>query len=191
MENLFLVCLVPPASIVEDIDEIRNYISEKYQVYESLKRPAHITLFSPVKLSSEIEETKFFKALNNASFAEPFKQVLKNFNSFAPHTIYIDVQQSTGIMNLQAQISHEIKPLALTTEKNSFKFTPHLTIAFKDIKPAVFTLITDEYKDKKFKREFPVSGFSVYKHIHKRWQPYKEYPFKSPKDKPRPLSLFD
>lgn len=51
MENLFLVCLIPPISIVEDINEIRTYISDKFNVHESLKRPAHITLYPPVKLS--------------------------------------------------------------------------------------------------------------------------------------------
>lgn len=191
MENLFLVCLVPPASIVEDIDEIRNHISEKFNVHESLKRPAHITLYNPVKLSSEEQEKKFFQALADASYADSFSQILLNFNSFEKHTFYLDVEQNAEIMNLQAGIKKELKPLKLLQEKDNFKFTPHLTLAFKDVKPPIMESIIAEFKDKKFKREFLVDGFSVYKHINKRWQPFKHFQFKNPKDKPKPLSLFD
>ncbi|MCZ4222143.1 2'-5' RNA ligase family protein [Pedobacter rhodius] len=191
MENLFLVCLIPPAPIVEDIDEIRNNISEKYSVFESLKRPAHITLYNPVKISSYEQEKKFFKVLEDASYLDAFEQVLRNFSSFAPHTVYIDVVQNDNIMKLQAQIKAALKPLNIIPAKDVMKFTPHLTIAFKDVKLPVYQLIMDEYKDKNFKRTFTVSGFSVYKHLDKRWRPYKEFPFKNPDGQPKALSLFD
>lgn len=191
MENLFLVCLIPPASIIEDIDEIRNNISEKYNVFESLKRPAHITLYNPVKISSHEQEEKFFKVLENASYLDPFEQILRNFSSFAPHTVYIDVVQNDNIMKLQAQIKSALKPLNIIPAKDVMKFTPHLTIAFKDVKLPVYQLIMEEYKDKSFKRTFAVNGFSVYKHLDKRWRPYKEFPFKNPDKQPKPLSLFD
>jgi 2'-5' RNA ligase len=190
MENLFLVCLIPPVSIVEDVDAIRTDLSERFAVLESLKRPAHITLYNPVKISSSAEELKFFKALEDASFADPFTQVIKNYNSFEPHTVYINVDQNEGIMQLQSQIKKALKPLNLLPQKESFKFTPHLTIAFKDVKPNVYAEIMDELKDKKFKREFLVGSFSVYKHIDKKWRPYKEYLFKKPQ-MAKSLSLFD
>ena len=190
MENLFLVCLVPPLSIIEDIDEMRNYISDKFNVHESLKRPAHITLYNPVKLTSLPQEQKFFSALDRAAYSEPFHQVLKNFNSFPEHTFYLDVEKNEGIINLKLQIDHELKPMKLL-EKDRPKFNPHVTLAFKDFKPEVCRYIIAEFKDRTFKRKFAVSGFSVYKHNGKRWQPFKEIPFKSPAEKPKPLSLFE
>jgi len=190
MENLFLVCLVPPVSIIEDIDDIRKFISEKFDVHESLKRPAHITLYNPVKLTSLVQEQKFFGALNRAAHSEPFNQVLKNFNSFPEHTFYLDLEQNEGIMNLKLEINKELKPLALINARENFKFTPHLTLAFKDVKPEVFRAITAEFKDRKFKRQFSVAGFSVYKNIDKKWQPFKEIAFKPAIEKPKPLSLF-
>jgi len=189
MENLFLVCLVPPVSIVEDIDEIRTYISEKFKVYESLKRPAHITLYPPVKLSSQDAEKSFFKALEDAAFGKPFIQVLRNFNSFHDKTFYLDVEQHEGLMNLEKQITKALQPLKLIEKKE--KFNPHVTLAFRDVKPPVFQQLSAEFKDRKFKREFPVSSFSVYKHQDKRWQPFKEFNFKDPATKPKIPSLFD
>jgi len=115
MENLFLVCIVPPISIIEDIDVIRNHISEKYQVFESLKRPAHITLYNPVKISSLEKEKQFFRALEDAAYSISFNQVIKNFNSFLQHTIYIDVEQNNDLMKLQAQLKSELKPLNFST----------------------------------------------------------------------------
>ncbi|WP_343522347.1 2'-5' RNA ligase family protein [Pedobacter sp.] len=187
MENLFLVCLVPPVSIAEDIDEIRNYISAQFNVHESLKRPVHITLYPPVKLSSLEAENRFFNALEDAAFHAPFTQVLKNFSSFPEHTFFLDVEKNEGIMNLEKQLSKALQPLKLIAKKE--KFNPHLTLAFRDIKP-VFKQITAAFKDRKFKREFPVSSFSVYKHQDKRWQPFKEFTFKNPGTRATALSLF-
>ncbi|KQM77216.1 hypothetical protein ASE74_18375 [Pedobacter sp. Leaf216] len=189
MENLYLVCLIPPASIVEDIDEMRIYISEKFKVYESLKRPAHITLYPPVKLSSLEAEKRFFKALEDAAYGIPFTQVLRNFSSFHEKTFYLDVEQNEGLMKLEKQITKELQPLKLIENKE--KFNPHLTLAFRDVKLPVFQQLLAEFKDRKFKREFQVSSFSVYKHQDKRWQPFKEFALKNPDSKARPLSLFD
>jgi 2'-5' RNA ligase len=187
MENLFLVCLIPPVSIADDINEIRTYISDKFNVHESLKRPVHITLYPPVKISSFDAEKSFFKVLADAAFHQPFTQVLRNFNSFPEHTFYLDVEQNEGLMLLEKQITKALRPLKLIEKKE--KFNPHLTLAFRDIKP-IFKQVCVEFKDRKFKREFVVSSFSVYKHIDKRWQPYKEFSFKDPDTKSKALSLF-
>jgi len=190
MENLFLVCLIPPASIVEDIEEVRNYISTAFNVHESLKRPVHITLYGPVKITSEEMENRFFNALANASFSNAFAQVVQNFGSFPQHTFFLDVVQNPGILNLQSQIKKAIDPLQLSSQQGNFKFTPHLTLAFKDVKPHVLEAIIKTFKDKKFKRSFNATGFSVYKHIDKRWQPYKEFAFRNPQDNPATRDLF-
>ena len=189
MENLFLVCLIPPKDIVDDIDNLRNFISEKFKVFESLKRPVHLTLYDPVKITSLSQEESFFNALNNAAYSESFDQILLNFNSFPEHTFYIDAEQNQGIMNLKKQIDEELKPMKLV-EKNRPKFNPHVTLAFRDLKPEVYRELITEFKDRKFKRKFLVSAFSVYKHDGKRWQAFKEIPFKSPSEKPKPLTLF-
>ncbi|QIL42517.1 2'-5' RNA ligase family protein [Pedobacter sp. HDW13] len=148
-------------------------------------------LISPVKISSREAEKRFFNALETASFISPFNQILKNFNAFPEHTFYIDVEPNEGIMNLGKQIRKELIPLKLLDKKDSNKFNPHLTLAFRDLKPPVFKEILTDFKDRKFKREFQVSSFAVYKYIDKRWQPYKEFVFKALTDKPKIPSLFD
>ncbi|KQN35928.1 hypothetical protein ASE92_07245 [Pedobacter sp. Leaf41] len=189
MENLFLVCLIPPKDVVDDIHDLRNFISEKFTVFESLKRPVHLTLYDPVRITSLSQEENFFSALNNASYSESFDQILLNFNSFPEHTFYIDAEQNQGIINLKKQIDEELKPMKLV-EKNRLKFKPHVTLAFRDLKPEVYRELITEFKDRKFKRKFLVSAFSVYKHDGKTWQAFKEIPFKSPSEKPKPLTLF-
>lgn len=189
MENLFLVCLIPPADLVAEIDEIRKFISKEFNVHQSLKRPAHITLYELVKLNSKTQEEKFFKALEEAAYLNPFDQTLMNFGSFPEHTFYLNAMQNEGIMNLKLQIDKELKPLGLM-ESNRPKFTPHLTLAFRDVQPQVCRAIIAAFKDRKFKRSFTVNGFSVHKHDGKKWHPFKQILFKSPDEKPQPLSLF-
>ena len=93
-------------------------------------------------------------------------------------------------MNLQKQIKKALIPLKLDSQRDNFKFTPHLTLAFKDVKPPVFDSIINTFKDRKFKRTYTVSGFSVYKHMDKKWQLYKEFPFKNPQENPADRDLF-
>jgi len=190
MEILYLVCLIPPVTVIDDVDEIRNEISQKFNVVESLKRPVHITLYNPVKISSLAEEEKFFSALQNAVYQNPFEQVLRNFGSFQTHTVFIDAEQNESIIKLQSKIKAELKALKIIPAKDVTKFTPHITIAFKDVKPGVHQVIMEAFKDKHFKRRFSVNSFWVYKHMDKKWKPFREFIFKNPDEAPKPLSLF-
>ena len=99
-------------------------------MYESLKRPAHITLYNPVKLTSLAQEECFFSALDRAAYSAPFNQVLKNFNAFPEHTFYLDVEQNESIMNLKSAINFSaqlklfiISDLTLSTLDTPFSAT--------------------------------------------------------------------
>lgn len=187
MKNLYLIAILPPQQLSEQVDDIRKECAEKYDIKAALKAPVHITLFRPFFLEQE-REIWLVKLLLPAANQAPFEQELENFDSFNMHVVFIRTIKNTFISLLQRNISatinrHKIDP---KEAKGNTLFRPHITIAYRDIPPEVFPAIWEEYKNRKFKRDFMVNAFSLLKHDGKRWNVFREFNLKTFDD----LTLF-
>ena len=62
---------------------------------------------------------------------------LDGFSAFAPHVIYIDVMKGDRLMNLQPKLlGHLEDQVGLVSKRDRNRsFVPHLTVAFRDLKP--------------------------------------------------------
>jgi 2'-5' RNA ligase len=179
MKNLYLLAILPPKQLSEQIDDIRKECAERFNVKAGLKPPVHITLFRPFFLEPEREDW-LVRLLLPASVLPPFEQELENFDSFNTHTVFIRALKNSSIAVLQRTISaiinrHKIDPKEV---KGNTLFRPHVTIAYRDISPEVFPGMWEEYKNRTFKRNFKVDGFSLLKHDGKRWNILRNFPLK-------------
>ncbi|WP_423148217.1 2'-5' RNA ligase family protein [Rubrolithibacter danxiaensis] len=188
MKNLYLTAILPPEQLAIQIDEIRQECAEKFGLKAGLKPPVHITLFKPLHIDSSKEELLIKILRQTASNHEPFNINLENFDSFDIKTLFIRVEKNTHLSALQKEITYIYSKNKMEEEeiksKNTFK--PHVTIAYRDIPPHVFPLIWEDFKNRKFKRSFTVTHFSLLKHNGKKWDSFKEFPL----CKPALLSLF-
>ncbi|HEY1023996.1 MAG TPA: 2'-5' RNA ligase family protein [Sphingobacteriaceae bacterium] len=171
MKSLYLVAILPPEDLSYQIDEIRKECSERYHVYKALKPPVHITLYRPVWMEDSNEKQFSLLMKQVGSEVDPFTQEIENFGAFAMQVVYINALKNPGLLDLRSRITsvfrnHKIDPKV--TNGNS-AFNPHFTIAYRDVLPDVFQKIWDEYKNRKFKRQFRVYEFSLLKHDGKRW----------------------
>lgn len=179
---------MPPAQLSEQIDEIRQELSDRYKIYAGLKPPVHITLFRPVNIE-ESTEVSLVKLLKPVCFNhKPFTQELLNFESFNIQTLFIKAVKHPFLGALQKDITavfnkNKIDPKEV---KGNTTFHPHVTIAYRDIPPEVFPEIWNELKNRKFKRSFTVDRFSLLKHDGKKWQIFEEFKLQ----KPEVLELF-
>lgn len=170
MESLYFIAILPPANVSLSIDDIRKQCSWDYQVYSALKPPVHITLAPPFKLHTGMEP-KLIASLETARNFTAFNQELKNFDSFPPHTVYINAVKNIGIVTLYQLVKSVLKPFTKDT-KGSIK--PHITIAYRDIND-VYPKIIEEYKKRTFRAQFMVNKFSLLKHDGKQWNIIKDY----------------
>ena len=178
MKNLFFIALVPPFEIREEVSQLKEIAADKFNSAHALKSPPHITLYPPFKLASE--QTNLL--LNNlrifSQSRSSFHLFLNNFNTFAPKVIYIDVERNESLIELQQKL------LALMSEKLDLRqsdrhgFNPHMTIAFRDLKPAVFSEAWSFFSKKKFERFFPVDTIYLLKHNGKVWEVFESFPLK-------------
>lgn len=176
--NLYLLAILPPSYISEEIDEMRKELSAKYQVFAALKPPVHITLYRPVRIEQAAEE-HFIKMLKPVSASHyPFGQQIENFGSFNNKTLFVNTPKNPFIKSLQKDIAaiisrNKIDPAAV---KSNSTFNPHITIAYRDVKPDVFERMWEEFKNAKIKRSFMVNHFDLLKHDGLKWIVLKEYP---------------
>lgn len=175
--SLYLTAILPPADLSEEIDEIRKELSVKYQVFAALKPPVHITLYRPLDVESKLENylINLLKPIGNLH--KPFVQELENFDSFNNKTLFVHCLKQPLLNNLQKDISTVIykNQIDVPEVKSNSSFHPHITIAYRDVKPEVFIPLWDEFKNRKLKRRFTVDRFTLLKHDGKKWQPIEHF----------------
>ena len=172
MSELYFIALIPPHPIKETVEEIKLDFSRKFGPAHALKSPPHITLFPPMKLQ-ESELILLKKRLVVFSKNEnSFELSAFRFSSFPPRVIFIDFEQSIELETFYQRLMNALEEQPMRT------FSPHMTIAFRDMKPSVFHKAWQEYKSKEINFNFLVDQLYVLKHDGKKWQIHKGYPLK-------------
>ena len=78
---------MPPEELAEQIREIKEELSERFQIYDALKPPVHITLYRPVNVENDFE-SHLIKVLKPIGYNHaPFKVDLLNFDCFTIQTL--------------------------------------------------------------------------------------------------------
>ena len=179
MSGIYLLAIIPPHELSLEIHQIRLQCSEKFGVLKALKPPVHISMYRPFRLEEEFEDNFILLIQSAIAEQEVFEQKIENFNAFNTHAIVLRALLNTGILNLYDTISTIMKEKGIDKHPTDiFPFHPHLTIAYRDIKPDVFPLMWEDYKDKKYNASFRADHLSLLKHDGNQWLVIKNYPFK-------------
>ena len=172
----YFLALVPPDPVYGEALKLKEYFREKYNSKASLNSPPHITLHMPFQWREEKEQELVNAFTKFRSEVQPFVLQLRNFGSFPPRVIFIDVVQSEELNKLQKNLLRFCK-----RELNLFNadyknqpFHPHLTLAFRDLKKSMYAEAWHEFSSKGFDGEFLVDRFQLLKHNGKVWRTFHE-----------------
>lgn len=178
--NRYLIAVIPPEGINEQIREFQHDVAGRFQSSKALRNIPHITLKAPFQTVDE-EHSKvlnWFDALQIN--VQPFSVALDGFGNFsgsARPVIYVKPVENPNLSSLQKQIIQafsgtfpEIK--VSHTEK---VFSPHITIAYRDLTPEFFLNAWAEYADLSFKASFQVSRFHLMQHDGNGWNTIAEH----------------
>ena len=177
----FFVALLPPPDLQHEITAIKQDIGQRFGSKAALKAPPHITLQPPFQWS-EARMGELDQAL--ADFAQrrsPMPIQLKNFSAFAPRVIYIDVVQTTELMATQPVLMAHLKERCGIFDRLSQTrpFKPHLTVGFRDLKPAAFRLAWAEFEHRPFAAAWVVQTLTLLRHDGQQWQCLADFPLSS------------
>jgi len=178
-ERLFFVALLPPKLIQNQITEIKQYFAQTYNSCHALKSPPHITLQPPFQWLTEdlptLEQYLTTFAINHT----PIPITLSGFNAFPPRVIFVDVIKTPELINLQQQLINNLAQQLNIVHEVSKKrpFSPHVTVAFKDLSRIAFKAAWLEFAQRPIYFEFTVSQLTLLIHNGQTWNIKTEFPF--------------
>jgi len=172
---MFFIGICPPHPLEKQVHGIKEEFRQKYGVEGAFRSKAHITLQMPFNLSTNKMNDFISKLKDLLKSQKPFPLELNNFGNFEPRVIYINVTENLELNLLQKSIEKFMKQYQVfnSTHKNN-GFTPHITVAYRDLKKPTFYKILDEVKDRPFRSSFLAHSVTVFKHNGKSWDVFKE-----------------
>lgn len=171
--NKYFIALLPPPPLKDEIHALKLHFQQRYNSKAALNSPPHLTLHMPFEWKANKEERLIAALKRFAENRKPFSIQLKNFSSFPPRVIYIDVVSNTELDNLQRDLQRYCKmELQLFNARyRDLPFHPHITLAFRDLKKNDYEQAWQEFKDRSFAALFEVKSLVLLKHDGKVWQP--------------------
>lgn len=132
----------------------------------------HITIGSAVMVK-EVDTTNLFndmeKALANST---PFQVQIKNFGfmdnwpggnmgSYTPYVIYLDVMVNNELLELAQNIRDQVTSKRERSYNMPWPYTPHLTVAFKDLGKQGFEKARLLLKDRTFEHTTTIDHVAI------------------------------
>ncbi len=167
----YFIAMVPPSPTYELAAQWKEYFKVEFNSKAALNSPPHITLHMPFEWKTKNESELIDQLTIFSASQKPFELELKNFGSFPPRVIFINVVDNPALTQLQASLARFCK-----TELNLFNanrldqpYHPHLTVAFRDLKKAVFPKAWAFVRDLDFHAQFTCQEVVLLKHDGKVW----------------------
>ncbi len=182
MQKYFLAIL-PPEDFRKEVEGLKQEIKEKFGIKYALKSPAHITVKMPFSYN-EAKEVKLFGQLEQfCSGQHPFDLFIRGKDSFGRRVVFLDVEKQERLELFQQQLKEYCKrDLKMVSELSDRNFHPHMTVAFKDMKPRYFEEVMKLVGEKKLSCRFEVSRLSLLKRVLGKWEIWKEFEFEKTAD---------
>ena len=178
-ESLFFIALLPTVEIQNEVTEIKQYFSTKYNSRHALKSPPHITLQPPFKWSTEkVEHLEQCLAHFSQAYS-PIPITLSGFGAFPPRVIYVNVIKTPELLTLQKELmSHLETTLNIVDKVSKYRhFSPHMTVAFSDLTRQNFRAAWLEFEQKSLEYQLTVSQLTLLVHTGQKWNIKAEFPF--------------
>lgn len=175
----FFIALLPPVDVQAKANEIKGIMRDRYASGAAFRSPPHITLLAPFEWPI-VDLPDLARSLGQFAAAQsPVPITLDGFGSFAPHAIYIDVVKSDRLIAIQPQLlSHLEEDLGLVSQRDrNRRFVPHLTVAYRDLKPGMFRQAWANFQHQEIHFDFTVDQVTLLIHDGKRWLVKESYDF--------------
>lgn len=177
--NRFFIAILPPQHIQDYANEIKQHFVNNYGSWGAQNSPPHITLQPPFmfeKKEISILET-FLENFANNQNSLPI--ILDGFAAFAPRVIYMNVVKSQAILKLQSDLMNDIESSLgiIGKDGKNHSFTPHLTVARRDLKKHHFPAAWNDFKERQVYFEFTPSHLTLLLHDGRQWNVKSEFSF--------------
>ncbi len=163
-------------------NQVRQHFADQYDSRKAFASPPHVTLqppfewaLTPVELETSLRHFVQTEA--------PVAVTLSGFGAFAPGVIFINVLRTLELLALQTRLNlYCTEHLSLPDRYPNRPFTPHMTVAFRDLTPENFHRAWPEFESKPLDLVNTVDGnyqfiadrLTLLRHDGQRWQCHRE-----------------
>lgn len=180
-QNKYFIAIIPPDPLFSELENFKNQIHQRFNCNGALKSPAHITLHMPFewpinKLNElQIGLQTFFKEYKN------FNVDLGTKSGFEPRVVFLSVLQNTDLMCLQKELCFYVaRHFNLFNQRDDRRgFTPHLTIAFRDLKKNDYYQIMSEDWLNTYHASFNCKEIHLLVHKNSKWESHSVFNLRS------------
>ncbi|MBF2066700.1 MAG: 2'-5' RNA ligase family protein [Calothrix sp. C42_A2020_038] len=166
----FFLALIPPQHIFDYANQVKQYFADHFNSRSALKSPPHITLQPPFEWDETNVNLLEQHLISFASHQKPVSVTLKQYGAFAPHVIYINVVKTSELLALQADLIIHMENLGICDPTAKTRpFTPHMTVAFRDLTKPNFKIAWQQFENRQVDFEFIADNISLLLHDGKRW----------------------
>lgn len=175
----YFLALIPPDAILEKVQEIKFQIRDEFGVKYALKSPPHITVKMPFNYNVAKEGRLIEKLNEYVKDRCPFVIQVSGVGNFGNRVVYLNILKSPELESFQEGIKQFCKrELHLVDELSDRNYHPHLTVAFKDIKPIHFSEVFLLVKKQSFETEFSALDLVLLKRIKGEWILFRKIRFR-------------
>ena len=172
--KIYFIALLPTAEVGKEIIKIKQEFAEQYGPVYALKVLPHITLQVPFTADPALEKAFCDELTEFAKTQAPFEVSLKGFGTFPNkqnRVLFINVEKSETMSAMHRQLINFLrKEFGFSTMLARTGFTPHVTVAFKDLEDEQFNKAWPEYENKEYEATFKVNNLYFLRHNGKSWE---------------------
>lgn len=184
----FVGLLLPPA-FESQFNTLKQGISAQFQVKFALHAPAHLTLKMPFRYKEAKESELGLRLTTVLETQAPFHLQFTGIGHFGTRNIHQKVAPSESLLSLQTSLRSFCKrSLHLVEELSDRNFQPHVTLAYKDLKPGNFEEVLAYARKNEVKGEFLVAQAYLLKKVEGRWKAITPLAFGSSSASPSPAA---
>lgn len=177
MQKYFLA-VVPPEPFLRKVEQLKLELKDQFGIKYALKSPAHITVKMPFSYDEHREKLLIEQLSSVVHPVRPFDLSVSRPKHFGNRVIFLSVGESPDLRALQAELrSFCKKQLHLVEELSDRNYTPHMTVAFKDLKPGIFDSVYTFVRERPLGFTWEVAQLCLLKKIEGKWIPTHFLPF--------------
>ena len=148
----------------------KNWMKENFGVVAALSSPGHVTMIPPFWMKDELESVLINALDKFANSCNEFLIRLRNFSHFKSRTIYLKAETTSTLADFREDLFQFLKyRRSFPVPKKEGEFTPHLTIATRDLDRKTFRQAWEHFKALDYHADWNCRSVSLLRHNKKNW----------------------
>ncbi|GAA3947696.1 2'-5' RNA ligase family protein [Hymenobacter algoricola] len=169
MPALYLVALLPPEPVFSQIWALKQEVHARTGSRNAVRLPPHLTLLPPMRQPAEFEAACCRALGGFAATQRPFLVGVQDFAWFGDRTLFVRVSEAAAVRHLHVALLSWCATHLPAVPPETRPFTPHLTLATRDLPAAQVPALQQEFASRTFAATFAVTSITLFRHDGQQW----------------------